>query len=191
VGFRISGGRLVWEPNGERYSAPMNPGLPAAGLVALMDAAGIEKAVLQATLRYNRFFGRVARAHPGRFLPLAMLVDDGDADEATAKLVAAVEDGCAGVYQNPLPGWPGFEAFHTPRFDPVWREVERRTLPVFTTGFATSRFYLDNLPRLKHGRTASPPSTASWSTASRHTCWWTAGRYASPPTFCAWCASTE
>jgi hypothetical protein len=149
VQFRTEGSQFVWEHGGERYTAPMKSGLPASRLAELMDAAGIQKAVLQATLLYNRHFGRVARAYPGRFLPLAMLDDDGDSGEAVAKLVAAVEDGCAGVYQNPLPGWPGFEEFHTPRFDPVWREVERRKLPVFTMGFATARYFMDNLPRLR------------------------------------------
>src|SRR5687767_10846741 len=96
---------------------------------------------------YNRFLGRVTRAYPGRFLPLALLDEDGDADEASAKLVEVVEHGCAGVYQNPLPGWPGFEEFHTPRFDPVWREVERRKLPVFTMGFATARYHADVVPK--------------------------------------------
>jgi hypothetical protein len=149
VSFRISGGQFVWEKSGERYAAPLKPGLPAGRLVELMDAAGIDRAVIQATLSYNRFFGRVTRAYPGRFLPLALLDDDGEAEEAAAKLVEAVEDGCAGVYQNPLPGWPGFDEFHTPRFDVLWREVERRQLPVFTMGFATARWYTDVWPNLK------------------------------------------
>ena len=149
VNFRIDGGRFVWEKDGERYSAPMKPGLPAGRLVELMDAAGIDKAVIQATLAYNRYFGRATRAYPGRFLPLALLDDDGGAEHAAAKLAEAVEDGCAGVYQNPLPGWPGFTDFHTPRFDVVWREVERRKLPVFTMGFATARHYTEVWPQLK------------------------------------------
>ena len=148
VGFRISGGQFVWEHAGERYATPTRPGLPPGRLVELMDAAGIDKAVIQATLSHNRFFGRAARAYPGRFLPLALLDDDGDAADAVANLVRAVEDGCAGIYQNPLPGWSGFEEFHTPRFDPVWREVERRKLPVFTMGFATARHYTEVWPNL-------------------------------------------
>jgi hypothetical protein len=87
--------RRAFEGDGERYSAPLKPGLPAGRLVELMDAAGIDKAVIQATLSYNRFFGRVARNYPGRFLPLALLDDDGDAGEAVEKLVQAVEDGFA------------------------------------------------------------------------------------------------
>jgi hypothetical protein len=149
VHFRISGGQFVWDTDGERYAAPMKSGLEPGRLVELMDAAGIDKAVLQATLRYNRHFGRLTRAYPGRFLPLALLDDDGEAEAAVEKLVEAAEDGCAGVYQNPLPGWPGFNEFHTPRFDAVWREVERRKLPVFTMGFATARFYTDVFPHLK------------------------------------------
>src|SRR5205823_748671 len=113
--FRFSGEKFALVLGGQSITGPAKLGLAAWCLVELMDAAGIDKAVIQATLSYNRFFGRVARAYPGRFLPLAMLDDDGDAAEATAKLVEAVEDGCAGVYQNPLPGWPGFEEFHTPR----------------------------------------------------------------------------
>jgi hypothetical protein len=136
VSFRIEGGQFAWETEGERYTAPMKPGLTTVRQVEPMDAVGIGKAVIQATLKYNRYFGRVTRAYPGRLLPLALLDDDGDAEHAAAKLAEAAEDGCAGVYQNPLPGWPGFTELHTPRFDVVWRGVERRKLPVFAMGFA-------------------------------------------------------
>jgi len=88
--------------------------------------------VLQASLPYSRFYGRVMRAHPGRFLPVGILQDDGDIATAVAALQAMVADGLAGVYQNPIPGWHGFDDFHTPRFDPVWQEVQRLGLPVYT-----------------------------------------------------------
>lgn len=150
VNFRISGGQFVWDKDGEQYSAPLKPGTDASRLVALMDAAGIDKAVLQATLRYNQHFGHVAQAHPGRFLPLAILDDDGTAEEGLNALRAAIsEDGLVGVYQNPLPGWPGFDEFHTLRFDPIWKEVERRQMPIYTMGFATARWYMDTWPKLK------------------------------------------
>ena len=80
VGFRISSGQFVWEKDGERYTAPLRPGTEGARLVGLMDASGVDKAVLQATLFYNRYFGRMTREFPGRFLPLAMLDDDGSAE---------------------------------------------------------------------------------------------------------------
>src|SRR5262245_66415084 len=57
VNFRIERGQFVWEKDGERYTAALKPGLETARLVDLMDAVGIDKAVLQPTLSYNRFFG--------------------------------------------------------------------------------------------------------------------------------------
>ena len=73
VNFRIVAGRFVWEKDSVIYSAPARPAADAALLVRLMDAVGVEKAVLHASLPYNRFYGRAARAYPGRFLPLAYL----------------------------------------------------------------------------------------------------------------------
>src|SRR4051794_23236543 len=124
VNFRIEHERFIWEKDQVTYSAPVRPAADAARLIALMDAVGVDKAVLQASLPYSRFYGRMMRAYPGRFLPLGILQDDGDIDTAVAGLHAMVADGLAGVYQNPIPGWPGFDDCYTPRFDPVWREVE-------------------------------------------------------------------
>ena len=138
VHFRIEQERFVWEKDQVTYSAPVRPAADAARLIALMDAVGVDKAVLQASLPYSRFYGRMMRAYPGRFLPVGILQDDGDIDTAVAGLHAMVEDGLAGVYQNPIPGWPGFDDYHTPRFDPVWREVERLKLPVYAMGFVST-----------------------------------------------------
>jgi hypothetical protein len=150
VKFRIENERFVWEKEGITYSAPVRPAADAGRLIALMDAVGVDKAVLQASLPYSRFYARMMRAHPGRFLPLGILKDDGDMDTAVTGLHAMVADGLAGVYQNPIPGWPGFDDYHTPRFDPVWREVERLKLPVYAMGFvSTDHDYTKALPVLK------------------------------------------
>jgi hypothetical protein len=136
VRFRIEEEKFVWEKDGVTYRAPVRPAADAAKLIGLMDATGVDKAVLQASLPYSRFYGRMMRAYPGRFLPFGILQDDGEIDDAVTALHAMVEDGLTGVYQNPKPGWPGYDDYHTPRFDPVWKEVERLKLPVYAMGFA-------------------------------------------------------
>jgi hypothetical protein len=138
VKLRIENQRFVWERDGVTYSAPVRPAADAARLIALMDAVGVDKAVLQASLPYSRFYGRMMRAHPGRFLPVGILRDDGDVSTAVAGLHAMVADGLVGLYQNPIPGWGGFDDYHTPKFDPVWREVERLKLPVYAMGFVST-----------------------------------------------------
>jgi len=138
VRFRIEQDQFVWESDRVTYSAPVRPAADAAHLIGLMDAVGVDKAVLQASLPYSRFYGRMMRAYPGRFLPVGILQDDGDIDTAVAGLHAMVADGLAGVYQNPMPGWGGFDDYHTPKFDPVWREVERLKLPVYAMGFVST-----------------------------------------------------
>src|SRR5207244_5402736 len=95
VNFRIEDGRFVWEKDNVTYSAPVRPAADAARLIALMDAIGVDKAVLQASLPYSRFYGRMMRAYPGRFLPVGILQDDGDIDTAVAGLHAMAADGLA------------------------------------------------------------------------------------------------
>jgi hypothetical protein len=126
VGFRTEGERFVWDKDAVTYSASVRLATEPAHLVALMDAVGVERAVLQASLPYNRCYGRVARAYRGRFLPVAYLKFEEDVASTVAALDAAVADGMVGVSQNPLPGWGGFDDFHTARLDPLWREADRR-----------------------------------------------------------------
>jgi len=104
-----------------------------------MDAVGIDMAVMHASLPTNRYYSRMAREYPGRFLPVAYLPFEAEMDDLLAALDAFLKDGMVGVYQNPLPGWRGFSDFHTPHFDPLWREVERRKLPVYTLGMISSK----------------------------------------------------
>jgi hypothetical protein len=149
VNFRLENERFVWEHEHEAYSAPVRPAADAARLIALMDAVGVDKAVLQASLPYSRFYGRMMRAYPGRFLPVGILQDDGAIDTAVAGVHALAADGLVGVYQNPIPGWPGFDDWHTPRFDPVWQAVDQLQLPVYTLGFVSPADVASTLPKLK------------------------------------------
>ena len=137
--FRIEQERFVWEKDGETYSAPVRPaadGAPdrAHGRRGRGQGGAPSLTPVQPLLRPDD--ADVPRALPsGRQPPLQ---DDGDIDTAVAGLHAMVEDGLAGLYQNPIPGWPGFDDYHTPRFDPVWREVERLKLPVYAMGFVST-----------------------------------------------------
>lgn len=138
VNFRIEGEQFAWDADGVTYLAPVRPEADAARMIGLMDAVGVDMAVMHASLPTNRYYGRMAREYPGRFLPVAYLPFEVDMDHLVAALHAFLEDGMVGVYQNPLPGWRGFSDFHTPHFDPLWREVERRKLPVYTMGWVSS-----------------------------------------------------
>ena len=149
VNFRIQGDHFLWDNNGETYSTPIRQGTSTALLLDLMDFVGVSKAVIHASLRYNRFYSDIVTSHPDRFLPLAFLVDDGGVEQTISQLTAAVESGHVGVYQNPVPGSAESEQYHTARFDPIWREVDRRGLPVYTTGFMSAERYADMFPNLK------------------------------------------
>jgi predicted TIM-barrel fold metal-dependent hydrolase len=138
VNFRVENGRFAWDKDGVTYLAPVRPATDPAHLIALMDAVGVDKAVLHASLPNNRYYGRVSRAYPGRFLPVGYLHYEDDVDVTLAALGAAVEDGMAGLYQNPLPGWGGFGDFDSSRFDPLWQEVQRRGLPIYTMGWVSA-----------------------------------------------------
>src|SRR5262245_27784112 len=149
VNLRVAADRFVWQKDAVTYSAPVRPATDPAHLIGLMDAVGVDMAVLHASLPYNRFYGRMARAYPGRFLPLAYLKYDESVGDTLTALDAAVADGMLGLFQNPLPGWAGFDDFHTATFDPLWREVERLDLPVYTMGFAGGDDYPAMIPKLR------------------------------------------
>ena len=149
VNFRLVDGKFAWDKDGVTYTTAIRPAADAALLIKLMDAVGVDKAVLHASLPNNRFYGRATRAYPGRFLPLAYLKYEDDIESILAALDAAVKDGMVGLFQNPLPGWRGYDDIHATRFDPLWREVERLELPVYAMGYAPMADYPAMLPSLK------------------------------------------
>src|SRR5262245_6185716 len=50
VNFRLESGRFAWDKDNVTYIAPVRPEAGPARLIALMDAAGVDKAVLHASL---------------------------------------------------------------------------------------------------------------------------------------------
>jgi len=151
VGFRIEGGNFVWEKAGITYTSPCRPGSDPTLLVSLMDACGVDAAVLQTPLRFSRFGSRMAQAYPGRFLPLA-LIDE--SEYATARgvqeLHKAVEDlGMKGIYHNPYPAWDCFENFDGPQYGPFWQEVAALGIPVWCLGTAEEHHFPGILPKLR------------------------------------------
>jgi hypothetical protein len=149
VNFRLADGKFAWDTDGVTYTTAIRHAADAALLIKLMDAVGVDMAVLHASLPCNRYYGRAARAYPGRFLPLAYLKYEDEVEQTVEALGEAVADGMVGLFQNPMPGWGGYDDWHEPRFDPLWREVERLNLPVYAMGFAPMADYPAMLPKLK------------------------------------------
>jgi predicted TIM-barrel fold metal-dependent hydrolase len=161
VGFHLEGNDFVWEHGGVTYTAPGRPGSDPLLFLSLMDACGVDAAVIQNPLPINRFAARMVRAYPGRFLPLA-LIDESEyaTDKGMQQLHEAVEVlGMKGVYHNPHPGWDCFENFDSPRYTPFWREVARLGLPVWCLGSALQEHFPDILVKLRRWIDAVPELT--------------------------------
>ena len=132
-----------WTSAGEELYAPGDHVLicykapPPEVLLGLMDAVGIDMAVLQLPpIHLNKFFARVCHQYPNRFIGLC------NVDESTAyttgeldRLHVYVQElGLKGFYHEPTRGWEGFESFHTAKFDPFWREIEALGVVMYIGG---------------------------------------------------------
>jgi predicted TIM-barrel fold metal-dependent hydrolase len=142
VGFDVGRyGRFEWEHEGEnlylQYMPPLLADMeaPAELLIALMDHAGVDRAVLQNDSVYGRLneeFAAAVRQWPSRFISLAtldLLRDAAHADE----LSRCVEDGHRGLFVK-LDDF--FEVdFETTAFDPryesLWERASRLDVPVY------------------------------------------------------------
>lgn len=145
VGFRVGRcGRFEWEVDGEAqyvqflppYMADMSA--PAEIVTRQMDYAGVSTAVLQNDHIYGDLaedFATAMRRYPERFIGLAQ-VQEASAyrSDQIARFVDQVERlGMSGLYFT----YSGlFRSGYEPRpsdptYDPLWREVVRRDLPVF------------------------------------------------------------
>ena len=147
---------FAWEHDGEQYYAagPLVlshlKAAPPELLVQLMDQAGIDKAVLHCLDPLNKYFARLMLEYPQRFIGLCRIEEStAYTDQGLEALRVAVEDlGLMGMYHEPLPGWEGYEDFHTAKYDPFWREVERLRFPLYLFG-CFYRTFDQALPRLQ------------------------------------------
>ena len=111
---------FTWQSGGEELYAPGDhvliayKGPPPEVLLWLMNATGVDRAVLQLPpIHLNKFFSRVVHEHPTRFIGLC------NVDESTAytkenldRLHVYVEElGLRGFYHEPTRGWEGYTSF--------------------------------------------------------------------------------
>jgi hypothetical protein len=144
VGFRIGDyGRVEWEQDGvglyRQYQSPLlhDMASPPELVVAMMDAAGVDVAVLQNDRNYGRLNPEVidaVRRFPGRFIGLAQ-VDEGHGwhDNQLAELERCAGRGLRGLYfklQGLSTAGYAYDPFG-PRYAPLWDAVERLGWPVY------------------------------------------------------------
>ena len=148
---------FTWQSDGEELYAPGDhvliayKGPPPEVLLWLMNATGIDRAVLQLPpIHLNKFFSRVVHEHPTRFIGLC------NVDESTAytkenldRLHVYVEElGLRGFYHEPTRGWEGYTSFHTAKFDPFWHAIEALGVVMYIGGpFGDS--YDEFIPKLE------------------------------------------
>ncbi len=159
-------GLVEWTVDGEDYVKQALPpwtvdfAFPADSLVAEMDYAGVDRALLHRTPYMGLNDGWIAeccRRHPGRIQGLVQVPEwwfPDRTDEAVGKLERGIRDhGLSGLQFAPFhrslydlsPEWTG------PDFDPLWAAVSELGIPVFfTIGAAgTPAAYLDELRALR------------------------------------------
>ena len=165
VDFRVGRfGRMEWTVDGvDYYKQYLPPSLEqttcdADCIIAEMDYAGVDVAVLQNDLIYGRlnaFFGEAARRYPGRFLLTAQVDEKSlDTQEAVTGLNNAVKQhGHRGVFVNKAGFWlDGYRRLaDDPSFEPFWAEVEHLRLVVYWSSGASPRPGIDgHLDSMRH-----------------------------------------
>jgi predicted TIM-barrel fold metal-dependent hydrolase len=164
VDFRVGRfGRFEWTAGGEDQFVQFLPAwmddlsMSAERLLAFMDNAGVRAAVLQNDHIYGNLaedFAAAARAHPGRFIGLAQ-VEEAFAyrDTELARLSDQIDRlGMAGLYFTTTGMFrSGYRPMHSDAaYDPLWRLVEDRGLPVFwvQSGKSPVGSYADEMQHL-------------------------------------------
>ncbi|HEY7030428.1 MAG TPA: amidohydrolase family protein [Thermomicrobiales bacterium] len=145
VNFRVGRfGRFEWTKDGvDYYKQYMPPSLvdnacTADYLVAEMDYAGVDRAVLQNDHYYgslNDLFADAVRRYPDRFLGTAHIDETTiGTDVSLASLNRAAHgQGLRGIFYDSRDSWNGTTngAVDEPWFDRFWDEVERLRLVVY------------------------------------------------------------
>lgn len=145
VGFHAGrNGRFVWSVGGEEHYIQFMPpsfqtmDAPADFLIAQMDYAGVDVAVLQNDHIYgslNEFFAEAVAAYPERFIGLAQVEEPiAYQDDQIERLRYAVDKlGMRGLYYTTSTYFTtGYrETYQDEVFTPFWDEVRNLGLSVF------------------------------------------------------------
>ena len=145
LGFRLTEfGRAEFSRDGVDYYMQAYPpdlttwDAPGERMVAEMDIAGVDMAVLQSDHVYgdlNEYYGRLTSEHPGRFAPLAQVREwEADRDEELERVDRAVREyGCKGVYFSVEPlAMAGYaDRLQDDKFTGLWDLVRRLDVPVW------------------------------------------------------------
>ena len=164
-------GRLEFRVDGEEYYLPWYPpsldeleATPEA-LIAQMDYAGVDRAVIQHDHLYGRlddYLPDVRRRFP-RLAPLAQIDEwSDDLEGEAARLRRQLDGGCVGLYfcVEGLAKLDFRRAFDDPCYEPVWTLVTERGVPVFWYLYTSQRdrlgAYLEQVRRLDRWAQAHP-----------------------------------
>ena len=112
--------------------------------ISLMDAVGVDMAVLHSPRWFNKYHARIVREHPKRFISACKINEakaaTGEASEALGKYIK--DWGFKGLYYDAGPaGNDAAENYHTERYDHFWKFVSSLKIPVcfvsYTQNFQT------------------------------------------------------
>lgn len=165
VNFRFGKfGRLEWTHQGKDYHlqmfAPTFPeSLPPERLIALMDYAAVDKAMLHNAHMYgmlNDYLGEVVRKYPDRFAAAVQIHEaDCDHEDQILELTRAVEKLGLTALHFQIEGFYRHDfrdRFDHAKFDPFWREVRRLGIPVLWNirplGTPRDKNYIEQVARL-------------------------------------------
>jgi len=134
-------GRMEWTYEGEDYYIQLMPPslqdntAPPELLLAAMDLAGVDRAVLQFGYgNVNDYFAEAVRKYPDRFCGMGGPREDTQDPAARAEHVAYLVEECGlrGIfYRNAF--FSGPVPYEEPSHDVLWREVARLDAPVWWT----------------------------------------------------------
>ena len=151
VNFRIEGNNFVCEKEGVKYTSQGRTGDDPEKYLALMDACGVDAAVLHATMRYSKYNARIAKKYPGRFIPLANIEEmDYATPQGIEQLHYMVKElGAKGIHHNPFNAWDCFKNFESDKYKPFWREMAKLGIPVWCISSCDTPDYPEILEKVR------------------------------------------
>ena len=190
-------GRVTWKKDGvDYYLQFMPPSLqtneaPPELLIAMMDHAGVDVAVLQNDHLYgdlNEYFASAIKAYPDRLIGLIQVDETiADHDDQIAKLHDGVKSGLRGLFYATFAFFRTefADSFDAPKFHRFWSDVQTLKLPVFwdldPIPDGTREDYLRELKKFATWSERYPGIPCLFVQAMPLRLFWTDGRLELPP----------